>query len=741
MPEQSEEKKPKKKPSAAKKKLKKLVIVESPSKANTIKKYLGRGYEVMASVGHIIDLPKSRLAVNLETFDPDYIVMRDKSKVMKEIRQAAKSASEIILASDPDREGEAIAWHIRNDLEKRITSKIKSREIPIKRIRFEEITKPAVLSAIEKPMEINELLVQAQQGRRVIDRIFGYQLSPLLWKKVKSKLSAGRVQSIALRLVCEREDKIEKFNPQEYWTLDADYAHGKSAFTASLVRIAERKVVSPTVEMDEILLQAEKDKLGLVSIDDKQVVIQKEFAAQEIEAVLKKEKSTVSDIRERVTSRKANAPFITSTLQQTANNLLNYTSIKTMRFAQQLYEGIDIGSTRTGLITYMRTDSTRISPIAMEAVRNFIGEEYGADYLPETPNSYKNRKSAQDAHEAIRPTDVTLTPEKVKKYLSGEQYKLYRLIWKRFVASQMTPSKTKQVTVEVKCDEYILTSGFSNQVFDGFTKVFDYSKSKKSAKIPKDLKIGEEVDLKDVLMTQKFTEPPARYTDASLVRIMEELGIGRPSTYAPTIYTLTKRYYVQKQGKALVPTDLGKIVNSLLVENFPNLISADFTAKMEEELDEVEAGDKEWKTVVKDFYGPFEKVLSAAYENIDEIKGIFDEPTDFVCEKCGKPMVKKLGRFGFFLACSGWPDCRNTKDLPLGKCPKCEDGYVVKKRGKKGRTFYGCSNYPDCDFATFDKPSEESCPNDGSALFYKKINREMMLICHKEGCGYEKPSE
>lgn len=710
--EDTTEVKTKKTRKKAPKVLKKLVIVESPSKANTIKKYLGSGYVVKASIGHIIDLPRSRLAVNLETFEPDYIVMRDKSKVMKELREAAKYSSEIILASDPDREGEAIAWHLRNDLQKRVVDKVKKRDIPISRISFEEITKTAVLKAIGKKMEINEKLVRAQQGRRVIDRLFGYQMSPLLWKKVKSKLSAGRVQSIALRLVCEREDLVEKFKSEEFWNINVDFSKGKTGFIANLLKIDGKKI-----------------EVGTIPNED---------TANKIETELKAGESVVKDVRTRTTRRKALAPFITSTLQQTSNNLFGYSSLKTMRVAQGLYEGIDLGKIRTGLITYMRTDSTRVSAIAIEAVREYIKTKYGDKYLPEKPNTHKIKKNAQDAHEAIRPTNIELHPDEIKKYLSSEQYKVYKLIWSRFVASQMPPMESEQYTIEVENGNKTLTATHSKVKFSGYQEVYKYSKSAKQKDLPHSLAKGDKLDIDSIEKVQKFTEPPARFNDASLVKIMEELGIGRPSTYAPTIFTLTKRYYVKKEGKSLVPTELGRIVNTLLVDNFPDLINSEFTSNMEQELDEVEQGKKEWKTVVADFYKPFSEVLQKAYDNIDEIKGIFDEPTDIVCEKCGEMMVKKLGRYGFFLACSGWPDCRNTKPLPLGKCPKCGNGQVVQKKGGKGRVFYGCSTYPDCDFAAPLKPAKEACPNDGSILFQKKTKIETKLICLKEGCGYEK---
>jgi DNA topoisomerase-1 len=694
-------------------KLKKLVIVESPSKASTIKKYLGKDYEVKASVGHIIDLPKSRMGVNLETFDPDYIVMRDKYKILKDLRESAKNSSEIILASDPDREGEAIAWHIKRDFENNVLSKIKDRSIPIKRVKFMEITESEIKKEIEHQENIDENLVDAQQGRRVIDRIFGYQLSPLLWKKVKSKLSAGRVQSVALRLVCEREEEIEKFVPQEYWEIFADLQKNKAKFRAELVKI-----------------------------DGKKALVTNEKSALKIERELLEGSCAVKDIKKKMVNRNPYAPFITSSLQQAANNLYGYPSIKTMLIAQQLYEGIDLGNTRTGLITYMRTDSTRVSPIALDLVREYVEKNYGKNYIPLKPNFYSNKKSSQDAHEAIRPSNVDYHPEEIKNHLSPEQYKIYSLIWKRFVASQMSPSLSEQNTIEVENGNKVLSAASSKIVFDGFLRVSDHSKAGKEKELPENLKIGEKLELTNIDKEQKFTEPPARYTDASLVKIMEELGIGRPSTYAPTIFTLSKRYYVKKEGRSLVPTVLGKSVNKLLVENFPELIHTSFTAEMEGQLDNIEEGKGKWKTLVKNFYSTFHPILEKAYENIDSIKGSFDQETDYVCEKCGKKMVKKLGRFGIFIACSGWPECRNAKPLPLGKCPLCKTGLVVQKKGKRGRIFFGCSNYPECGFVSYYKPAEKNdspvpCPKCGSVLFFRKDKGLSKLVCLNEECKYE----
>ncbi len=699
-------------------KLHKLVVVESPSKASTIKKYLGKDYEVKASVGHVIDLPRSRMGVDLVTFEPDYIIMRDKYKVLKELREAAKLSSEVILASDPDREGEAIAWHIKNDLEKNVLPKIKNREAPaIKRVKFSEITESEIKRTIQEPHPIDAKLVDAQQGRRVIDRIFGYQLSPLLWKKVKSKLSAGRVQSVALRLICEREDEIEKFVPEEYWDIVADLKSDHSHFTAALAKI-----------------------------DGKKAVVRTAGEADSVEAELLSGAMTVKDLREKTVSRNAYAPFITSTLQQTANTTLGYPSMKTMMIAQQLYEGVDIGKVRTGLITYMRTDSTRVSPQALDHVRGYIRQKYGERYCPQEPNAYSNKKSSQDAHEAIRPVNVEYHPDEIKGALTPEQFKIYSLVWKRFVASQMTPSSSNQTTIEIENGNKTLTATSTRVVFDGYQKVYDVQKGGREKELPHNLAVGTVLQTLSVKKEQKFTEGPPRFNDASLVKAMEELGIGRPSTYAPTIFTLTKRYYVKKESRSFAPTFLGRAVNRMIVNNFPELVDTSFTANMEEELDEVEEGQKAWKDVVRDFYTTFEPVLKKAYDNIDSIKGSFDQDTDYVCEKCGKKMVKRLGKYGLFLACSGWPECRNAKPIPLGKCPKCENGLVVQKKGKRGRAFFGCSNYPNCDFVTYQQPLQEedkpvSCPKCASVLFVQKEKGVVKHVCLKDGCGHEATPE
>lgn len=705
------------------KKLTKLVIVESPSKAATLKKYLGNSYTIKASAGHVIDLPKSTLGIDTETFEPRYIVMRDRSKVIKELSEALKSSSEVLLASDPDREGEAIARHLKNYFEEKVIPKLK-REIPIKRIRFSEITKDAVLNAVAAPTDIEENLVNAQQGRRVIDRLFGYELSPFLWKKVKGKLSAGRVQSTALRLIVEREREIKVFTPQEYWTLDAELSAGKDKFTAALSRYQGKRVVAP----------------GDFNNGKTQCVIRSEKEMDAVVSTLKNADFIVEEAKKSKSTTKTSAPFITSTLQQSANNLLGWAAAKTMRMAQELYEGIDLESSRTGLITYMRTDSTRISPGAAQDAAEFIKNHYGSEYLPKTRNSFSNKKSAQDAHEAIRPTDVTLHPDEIKQFLSSDQYKLYNLIWRKFVASQMAPVEREVESLSITAAECVFYTSGSRVVFDGFQRVWTFASDKKDLKLPPRLDKGVLLKCGRLDPEQKFTQPPSRYTEATLVKTMEELGIGRPSTYAPTMMTLSKRYYVKKNGRSLVPTELGEAVNKLLTDNFSSLINAEFTADMEEKLDAVEENRVPWKDVVRAFYMPFHKTVADAYERVDSIKGAFDEKTDEICEKCGKPMLKKLGKYGYFLACSGWPECSNAKPIPYGNCPKCLEGKVVEKRGGRRGAFYACTRYPECDFIVNMKPSGKVCPNDGTPLF-SKSGENNTLVCLREGCGYSEQED
>ncbi|MGL4563388.1 MAG: type I DNA topoisomerase [Brevinema sp.] len=699
-------------------KLTKLIIVESPSKATTLKKYLGAAYTVKASAGHLIDLPKSTLGIDTETFEPRYIVMRDRSAVMKDLVDAAKKASEIFLASDPDREGEAIASHLKNYFNEKVLPKV-NRELPIYRIRFSEITKDAVLKAIATPTEITEALVNAQQGRRVIDRLFGYGLSPLLWKKIKGKLSAGRVQSTVLRMIVEREKEIQQFTPQEYWTLEASLSFEKNNFTATLSKINNKRVVSPG--------EFEKENLHHIISSKKEM--------DQLMADCGKNKFIVKENKTSSSFTKPSAPFITSTIQQTANNLLGWPTAKTMRTAQELYEGIDLGKTRTGLITYMRTDSTRIAPIALNEVALYITEHLGKNYLPDSPNFFSNKKNSQDAHEAIRPTNIIFHPDEIKEHLSADQYKLYNLIWRRFVASQMTKAEREVQSLQIEAGIYLFATSGSRLIFDGFQKIWNFSSDKKGEKFPPQLAVGQELSSKSLDPEQKFTQPPPRYTEAALVKTMEELGIGRPSTYAPTIMTLTKRYYVKKNAKSFVPTELGIAVNKLLTDNFDALIDAKFTAQMEEQLDSVEEKEIAWKEVVKQFYLPFNKKVTDAFDHIDSIKGAFDEATDEICEKCGKPMLKKLGKYGYFLACSGWPDCSNAQPIPFGICPHCGVGKVVEKRGGRRGAFYSCTKYPDCNFVTNSKPSGNVCPNDGTPLFFESGSKNK-LQCLKNDCTH-----
>lgn len=679
-----------------------LVIVESPAKAKTINKYLGKKYIISSSMGHVIDLPKSRLAVDVEnSFRPEYITIRGRAKILNDLKKKAASASQVLLATDPDREGEAISWHLSNALS--------SKNPNIKRIEFNEITEAAIKEAVKHPRDIDTSLVNAQQARRILDRIVGYYISPILWKKVKKGLSAGRVQSVALNVICRREKEIDDFTPEEYWTIDAKLSHRGKSFTASLYAWkGEKNSVKTKEQADDILARLEG----------------KRFV---VSAVSKKERR-----------RKPLAPYITSKMQQDAANRLGFTSSKTMMIAQQLYEGVDIpGEGPVGLITYMRTDSTRVSQSALSAVRDYISANFPPEYLPETPNEYSNKKGAQDAHEAIRPTDVSRHPDLVKKDLTRDQHRLYSLIWKRFVSSQMPAELSLATTVSLAADESEFRASGSIVLFDGFTAVDRDDKTKKET-LP-DLNEGDTPEVHGFEPGQHFTSPPPRYNDASLVKFLEESGIGRPSTYAPTINTLIKRYYVTRSGKQLVPSVLGKLVNDIMVSNFNSLVSIEFTAVMEEKLDQIEESKADWTRMLEEFYAPFKSTIESAEENIQEMKNVLDEVTDIVCEKCGRAMVKKLGKFGFFLACSGFPECRNARPLPLGKCPAngCT-GEVVKRSSKKGRPFYACTNYPDCTFITRDIPTGKACPKCGSVLFSRRVKgKGEVLECLREGCGHQ----
>ncbi len=678
-----------------------LVIVESPSKAKTINKYLGKKYVISSSMGHIIDLPKSRLAVDIDNqFNPEYITIRGRAKILNDLKKKAASASRVLLATDPDREGEAISWHLANALS--------SKNADIKRIEFNEITESAIKEAVQHPRDIDINLVNAQQARRILDRIVGYYISPILWKKVKKGLSAGRVQSVALKVICDREKQIENFMPEEYWTLDAVLLHKSKQFQASLQSYKGNKEKPGSREILDTILEHLQGK---------------EFV---ITSVLKKERK-----------RNAPAPYITSKLQQDAANRLGYTSQKTMMIAQQLYEGVEItGEGPVGLITYMRTDSTRISPAAITIVREYIHTQYDEKYLPESPNTFRNKKGAQDAHEAIRPSDVLRTPDSIKGDLTRDQYRLYNLIWKRFVSSQMNPEVSLITTVNLEAGECEFRASGSRVLFDGFTTLEKEEKTDKS-ELPA-LQEGERPDLKEFISEQHFTTPPPRYNDASLVKFLEESGIGRPSTYAPTINTLIKRYYVTRSGRQLIPTVLGKLVNEIMSNHFSSLVSVDFTANMEEKLDQIEEARSDWKSMLKEFYDPFKDIVEEAVHKIEEMKNILDEETDFTCEKCGRKMLKKIGKFGYFLACSGFPECRNAKSLPMGKCPEegC-DGDVVKRSSKKGRPFYACSRYPDCNFLTREVPSDKSCPKCGKLLFTKKTKgKGQSLVCLSPSCDF-----
>ena len=665
-----------------------LVIVESPAKATTIEKYLGPGYTVKASMGHLIDLPKSRLAVNVEdNFQPEYITVRGRAKLLKELQKDAKKSNHVLLASDNDREGEAIAWHLNNALKDKT-------DADIKRIVFNEITPVAIKEAVKHPGEIVESKVNAQKARRVLDRLVGYNLSPLLWEKVKNGLSAGRVQSVALRLICEREKEVEDFIPEEYWTLEADFQKGKTKFTAQL---AKYKGENPE-------LKSEK-------------------AVNEIIEEIKNSECRVSDVKVTEKTVRPKAPFTTSKMQQAAANRLGFTSRKTMQIAQQLYEGIQMGANRVGLITYMRTDSVRIAQTALDEVREWIVKEF-PNNLPDEPIHYAVGKSAQDAHECIRPTYSSYTPDYVKDYLTRDQLRLYTIIWERFVSCQTTNAKTATTSVEILAGDALFRVSASKLVEKGFYSVIKLLSSKEdvTGNLPS-LKKDEVLESSHAFYPeQHFTQGPARYSDASIVRTLEEKGIGRPSTYAPIISVLLDRYYVTRNNKQLMPTILGKMICKILVEAFPDVINEHFTADVENTLDGVEQGNIVWNNMIRDFYGPFKKRCEEVETSVESIKGFLDEPTDKICDKCGKPMVKKLGRFGYFLACSGFPECHNTKSIPLAKCPKegCDGEIVARKTKGRGKEFYGCTNYPKCDFISHFKPLDNQyCPKCGWFLVEK----------------------
>ena len=680
-----------------------LLIVESPAKAKTIEHYLGKGYSVEASVGHLIDLPKSRIAIDVEHgFEPEYITVRGKASILKELEKKAEKADEVLLASDNDREGEAISYHLKCALE--------SKKIPakIERIIFNEITPTAIKAAVNAPRDIDMGKVNAQKARRVLDRIVGYNLSPILWKKVKNGLSAGRVQSVALRLICDREAEVLAFTPEEYWSLDVELKKGKGNFKAQLVPQSEEKISFRTkAEVDAFM------------------------------AALAGKKYVVEDVKTVDKVLNPRAPYTTSKLQQEAAIRLGFTSKKTMQLAQQLYEGISLGSNRVGLITYMRTDSTRISNQALADVRDYIGKNFPKE-LPAQFNNYSMGKRAQDAHEAIRPTYVKYTPDSVKQYLTSDQHKLYTIIWERFVSSQMKDSVLSVTTVDIDCGGKPFRTVASVVKEKGFQAVLKMLAIKEKAVHLPALAAGDELEYCNYETEQHFTQGPSRYTDASIVKILEEKGIGRPSTYAPIITLLIERYYVARKNKQLIPTQLGKMINTILLESFPEILDVNFTAEMEQKLDDVEESKDNWSQMIDEFYKPFKKQVDNVMANLESKRGSMDELTEYKCDKCGRPMVKKLGRFGHFLACSGFPECKNTQSIPFCKCPRPDcDGQIVarKKHGGKGREFYGCTNYPKCDFISAYKPTNKICPDCGYFMVerYEK-SRGSFYSCSNTEC-------
>ena len=685
---------------------KKLVIVESPTKVESIKKYLGSGYDIEATMGHVRDLPKSTLGIDLDSdFEPKYISIRGKGDLIAKLKKKAKNASKIYLATDPDREGEAISWHLAYLLG--IDPKADCR------ITFNEVTRDVVKEAVKEARPIDMDLVDAQQTRRVLDRIVGYQISPLLWKKVKKGLSAGRVQSVVMRLICDREREIEAFNPEEYWSIDLKLTNdkGRLPFKAKFYGTA----------------------------DGKKMPVSDEETALKIVDELKAADYSVLKLTKKETRRKSAPPFTTSTMQQEASRKINFTSRRTMIAAQQLYE--------MGYISYMRTDSLRISEVAQKEAREFIAAQYGAEFIPSKPKQYRAKKSAQDAHEAIRPTSSVNTPEKLKSKLKPDLYKLYRLIWLRFMASQMSDAVLDMVSADISAGKYLVKASGSEVKFAGFMTLYVEGKDEaeeKSTKLPK-LEEGQPLLLSKIDPQQHFTQPPPRYTEASLVKAMEEDGIGRPSTYAPTIATISARGYVAKDGKSIYPTELGFITTDLMKENFPDIVDVDFTAHMEDEIEDVADGTVSWKEIIRQFYGPFKKTLDEAEEKIGNVE-IKDEESDVVCEKCGRKMVYKQGRFGKFLACPGFPECRNTKAIVNtidAKCPKC-GGKVIVRKSKKGVTFYTCENSPECDFISWNEPTDEKCPKCGNSLMKVRAFKgrgPLSYKCFNEECDYEtKPS-
>lgn len=675
-----------------------LVIVESPSKAKTIGKYLGSRYNVIASVGHVRDLPKSKLGIDIDdNFEPQYISIRGKGDLIKSLKKEASKASKVYLATDPDREGEAISWHLAFLLD------LDPEEAC--RIEFNEITKDTIKEAIKHPRKINMGLVDAQQARRVLDRLVGYQISPLLWRKVRKGLSAGRVQSAALKIICDREREIEKFEPKEFWNITAEFKKGKK-FQAKLAEANGKKIVVENKAQNDNII--------------------KELNSGEF---------IVSDVKEKIRMQKPYPPFTTSSLQQDAGNKLNFNAKKTMMIAQQLYEGVDVkGRGTTGLITYLRTDSVRVSDAAKQAAKDLIVSKFGAEYSANNVFSNK-KKDIQDAHEAIRPAIIELEPELIKDSLTADQFKLYKLIWNRFMASQMSQSKSNSIQVNIANGIYGFKANGSELLFDGFRRLYNTADDE-GAKLLPSLEKDEKLKAESLKGEQSFTQPPARYTEASLVKELEDKDIGRPSTYAPIVSTLTERKYVGREKKALKPTELGFLVNDLMEEYFKDIVDAGFTANMENRLDDVEVGSQKWKNLISEFYGPFKKELDVADSAIEKIV-VEDVPTGELCELCGKPMVIKAGRFGDFIACSGYPECKNTKPIikTIGvKCPNCGKDIVARK-SKRGRLFYGCSGYPDCKTVFWNKPTDKRCPECNSILLEKKTKNKN-FVCSNEKCGY-----
>lgn len=686
-----------------------LVIVESPAKAKTIKKYLGGNYEVIASMGHVRDLPKARLSVDIKKkFAPKYEIIKGKEKLVEELKELAEKSDKIYLATDPDREGEAISWHLAYIL-----------GLPLddnNRVEFNEITKNGVTNGMAHPRSINIDLVNAQQARRILDRLVGYKLSPFISQKIRRGLSAGRVQSVAVRIIVDREEEIRKFKPEEYWTIDAKFIPkgSRKSFSASLYSDANGKI---KIENQE---QAEK--------------IEQDLADAEY---------MITKVKHGTRRKTPAPPFITSTLQQEASRKLGFQSRRTMKVAQELYEGVDIeGMGATGLITYMRTDSLRISDVAKEEAAQYILNRFGEKFLPAKPRVFKTKSNAQDGHEAIRPSMPSLSPKDVKASLTSDQFKLYNLIWNRFMASQMSDCIQKTTQAEISAKEYIFKASGYYVDFEGFTTLYVESKDteeEKSTQLPP-LEKDMPVKCKELKKNQHFTQPPARYTEASLIKALEEYGIGRPSTYAATITTITSREYVKREAKTLYPTELGEVMTNLLKERFPKIVNYKFTAQMEENLDEVEHGQEEWVELLDEFYSDFDKTLKKAKEEMEGVKlQLKEDQTDIICDKCGRQMVVKVGRYGKFIACPGYPECKNVLKFveKTGvKCPKC-NGDVIVKHTKKKRVFYGCSNYPECDFVSWNEPVNERCPQCGGILFKKK-GKKPKLYCATEGCGFEK---